>query len=124
VTGRKGQTGGGGMPNNPFTAQGAFEPDATAAMGEAFDAACKELHCTRPFEMVREFIAALILAAAKQGEFDPGRLQMAALVGFAMVRRDQPARASNTARAASSSVLTSVRPSTLDRHIVFQASDS
>ena len=32
------------MPINPFTEQGAFEPEATAAMGEAFDAACKELH--------------------------------------------------------------------------------
>jgi len=25
------------MPINPFTEQGAFEPEATAAMGEAFD---------------------------------------------------------------------------------------
>jgi len=33
---------------------------------------------------VREFIAALIVAAARQGELDPARLRMAALVGFAM----------------------------------------
>jgi hypothetical protein len=89
------------MPINPFTAQGAFEPEATAAMGEAFDAACKELHRTRPLEGVREFIAALIVAAARQGELDPVRLRMAALVGFAITQRRQPRRASNAARAAS-----------------------
>jgi hypothetical protein len=88
------------MPIHPFTAQGAFEPEATAAMGEAFDAACKELHCTRPLEMVREFIAALIVAAARQGELDPARLRMAALVGFAITQRRPPRPASNAPRAA------------------------
>jgi hypothetical protein len=89
------------MPINPFTAQGAFEPEATAAMGDAFDAACKELHCTSSLEAVREFIAALIVAAARRGELDPVRLRMAALVRFAMAKRRPPRRASNTARAAS-----------------------
>jgi hypothetical protein len=95
---RLGQT---AMPINPFTEQGAFEPEATAAMGEAFDAACNELHCTRPLEGVREFIAALIVAAARRGELDPARLRMVALAGFAMAQRRPPRRASNTARAAS-----------------------
>jgi hypothetical protein len=27
-----------------YLAEGVFGPEATAAMGEAFDAACKELH--------------------------------------------------------------------------------
>jgi hypothetical protein len=89
------------MTNNPFTAQGAFEPDATAAIGEAFEAACKELHCVRPLEGVQEFIAALIVAAARQGDLDPVRLRMAALVGFAIAQRRPPRRASNAARAAS-----------------------
>jgi hypothetical protein len=89
------------MPINPFTAQGAFEPEVTAAMGEAFDAACEELHCTKPLEGMREFIAALIVAAARQGELDPVRLRMAALVGFTIAQRRPPRRASNTARAAS-----------------------
>jgi len=89
------------MTINPFTTQGAFEPEATAAMGEAFDAACKELHCTRPLEGVREFIAALIIAAARQGDLDPVRLRMTALVGFAMAQRRPPRRASNATRAAS-----------------------
>jgi hypothetical protein len=89
------------MPINPFTGQGVFEPEATAAMGEAFDAACKELHCTNPLEVAREFIAALIVAAARRGELDPVRLRMAALAGFAMAQRRLPRSASNAARAAS-----------------------
>jgi hypothetical protein len=89
------------MPINPFTTQGAFEPEATVAMGEAFDAACKELHCTGPLERVREVIAALIVVAARQGELDPARLRMAALVGFAITQRRPPRRASNATRAAS-----------------------
>jgi hypothetical protein len=31
------------MRINPFMQQGAFGPEATAAMGKAFDAACKEV---------------------------------------------------------------------------------
>ena len=45
------------MPINPFTEQGAFEPEATAAMGEAFDAACKELHDSGEPKVRREVIA-------------------------------------------------------------------
>ncbi len=89
------------MPINPFITQGAFEPEATAAMGEAFDAACKELHCARQPETVRELIAALIVAAARQGELDPACLRIVALAGFAMAQRRPPRRASNAARAAS-----------------------
>jgi hypothetical protein len=72
------------MPTNPFTEQGAFEPEATAAMGVAFDAACDELHCTSQPEVVRENIAAIIVAAAKRGELDPVLLKIAALAGFAI----------------------------------------
>jgi hypothetical protein len=32
------------MPIDLSKEHGVFEPEATAAMGEAFDAACKELH--------------------------------------------------------------------------------
>jgi hypothetical protein len=90
------------MTINPFTTQGAFEPEATAAMGEAFDAACKELHCTGPFERVREFVAALIVAAARQGELDPARLRMAALAGFAIAKSHTPRIAPKVARTAAS----------------------
>ncbi len=74
------------MPINPSTEHGVFEPEATAAMGEAFDAACEELYCTSQPEVVRELIATLVIAAASQGELDPIRLRMVALAGFAICR--------------------------------------
>jgi hypothetical protein len=49
-----------------------FDPDATLAMGEAFDRACKSL---RNFgSAVPSIIANQIIEAAKNGERDPGRL--------------------------------------------------
>jgi len=66
------------MPINPFREQGVFEPEATAAMGEAFDAACKELHDGGEPD-VRKLIAKRIIAAASTGELDPVRLRAAAL---------------------------------------------
>ena len=72
------------MPINSSTEHGVFEPEATAAMGEAFDAACKELHCASQPEVVRELIATLVIGAASQGELDPIRLRIVALAGFAI----------------------------------------
>src|SRR5467141_1523509 len=51
---------------------------ATEAMGEAFEAARKELHEGGEPE-VRKLIAQRIIAAARRGELDPVRLRMAAL---------------------------------------------
>ena len=68
------------------TEYGVFEPEATAAMGEAFDAACEELHCTSQPEVIRELIAKLVLAAATRGELDPVRLRIVASAGFAICR--------------------------------------
>ena len=67
------------MPINPFREQGAFEPEATAAMGEAFDTACKELCDVGQLQMVRKVVAQRIIAAARRGELDPVRLRTAAL---------------------------------------------
>ena len=67
------------MPIVPFIEHGAFEPEATAAMGEAFEAACKELHGAGNAEAVRKLIAEQIIAAASRGELDPARLRTAAL---------------------------------------------
>jgi hypothetical protein len=77
------------MPINPSTEHGVFEPEATTAMGEAFDAACEELqlHCAGQPEAVRELIATLVIAAASQGELDPTRLRMVALAAFAICRQ-------------------------------------
>jgi hypothetical protein len=58
---------------------GAFEPEATAAMGKAFEAACNELHDVGQLQMVRKVVAQRIIAAARRGELDPARLRTAAL---------------------------------------------
>jgi hypothetical protein len=70
------------MPIDPFIEYGAFGPQATAAMGEAFDAACKELGEMGQFKELRELIAARIIAVARTGELDPVRLRTSALSGF------------------------------------------
>ncbi len=67
------------MPIDPSLEDGVFEPEATAAMGEAFEAACKELRDVGQFQMVRELVAKRIIAAARTGELDPVRLRTAAL---------------------------------------------
>jgi hypothetical protein len=90
------------MSIDPSIEHGVFEPEAIAAMGEAFDAACKELNCTRQPAVVRELIATLIIAAASRGELDPVRLRMAALAEFAMAQCRPPRGAPNAARALSS----------------------
>ena len=66
------------MPIDPFLEQGAFGSEATGAMGEAFEAACRELHGGADPE-VRKLIAKRIIAAASRGELDPVRLRTAAL---------------------------------------------
>ena len=73
------------MAINPFAEQGAFAPEATAAMGEAFDAACKELHDGGEPE-VRKLIAKRIIAAASGGELDPIRLRAAGLSGISIIQ--------------------------------------
>jgi hypothetical protein len=62
------------MPIDSFMQPGAFEPEAIAAMSEAFDASCE----SQP-EVMREVIARRIIAAARFGERDPVRLLEAAL---------------------------------------------
>jgi hypothetical protein len=63
------------MPLRLFIEPGAFDPEALAAMCEAFDAACEN---GQP-EVAREVIANRIIAAARLGERDPARLVEAAL---------------------------------------------
>jgi hypothetical protein len=70
------------MPIDPFIEYGAFGPQATAAMGEAFDAACKELGEIGQFKELRELIAKRIIAVARTGELDPVRLRTSALTGL------------------------------------------
>jgi hypothetical protein len=74
------------MPINSYAEGAVFDPDATAAMGEAFDAACKELHVTDQSNALRTLVAILILTAARRGELSPVGLQTAAVEGFAIVK--------------------------------------
>ena len=59
---------------------GSFGPELTRIMGEAYDAARKQLHVGQP-DIVYEIIAARIIAAAKKGERDPDKLCESALRG-------------------------------------------
>ena len=63
-----------------------FEPEAIEAMGEAFEAALKDLHDASPPEGVRELIARRIIAYASKGELDPVRLRAAALSGLRVAK--------------------------------------
>jgi hypothetical protein len=74
------------MPIDPSLEQGVFGPEATAAMGEAFEAACKELHNAGKPKVGREVIARRIIAAASRGELDPVRLRAAALSGLSVIQ--------------------------------------
>jgi hypothetical protein len=67
------------MPIHSFLQPGAFEPEAIAAMSEAFDAACSELNEAGQPKVAREVVAGRIIAAARAGERDPARLRAAAL---------------------------------------------
>jgi len=73
------------MPIDPSIEHHVFVPEATAAMGEAFEAACKELHDGDEPE-VRKSIAKRIIAAASRGELDPVRLRAAALSGLSIIQ--------------------------------------
>lgn len=55
-----------------------FEDEVTRIMGQAFDAACKELHDGHPDD-VRDVIAKRIVEAARLGERDVVRLRNVAL---------------------------------------------
>jgi hypothetical protein len=67
----------------PFTRHKSdFDDEATRLMGEAFDAACKDLRDTEQPALVREAIAKRIIEAAKKGERDPVRLRNSALAAL------------------------------------------
>jgi hypothetical protein len=74
---------GGGSHANSFSLQRrAVDPEAIAAMTEAFDAAREKLGDINQPEVAREVIAGRIIAVARLGERDPARLLEAALSKF------------------------------------------
>src|SRR6476659_900942 len=56
-----------------------FDDQATKAMGEAFDAACKVLNETGQSSVIYEAVAKCIIEIAKSGERDPNQLRDRAL---------------------------------------------
>jgi hypothetical protein len=65
------------MPIDPSLEQGVFGPGAIKVMGEAFEAACKELHDIGQLPTVRKVLAQRTIAAARR----------ASLTQFAYERR-------------------------------------
>jgi len=65
-----------------FVPRGVFDDGTTHIMGQAFDAACKELHDTGQPAVVQEIMAKRIVAAAREGERDVIRLRNAALAAL------------------------------------------
>ena len=59
-----------------------FDDQATKAMGEAFDAACKVLDETGNSSVFYEAVARCIIEIAKSGERDPTHLRDRALAAF------------------------------------------
>lgn len=71
----------------PFMPRGVFDDSTTRVMGEAFDAACKELHDRGQPEIVHEVLAKRIIKAAQRGERDVARLRDAALAALRGTKR-------------------------------------
>lgn len=66
----------------PFVPRAVFDDATTRLMGEAFDAACRELHDRGQPDLVHEIIAKRIIAAARMGERDPTKLRDAGLAAL------------------------------------------
>jgi hypothetical protein len=59
-----------------------FDPETINVLAPAYEKACKSLHDKGQLPLVQESIAARIIAAARAGERDPGRLCEIALVAL------------------------------------------
>ena len=68
-----------------------FDDHATEIMGEAFDAACRELHDKGQPTIVYEVIAKRIIDAARNGERDPVRLRNLGLAGLGLDKEGKQA---------------------------------
>jgi hypothetical protein len=70
-----------------------FDDEATRIMGEAFDAACKEIRDTEALtighDVMIEVVAKRIIDAARKGERDPVRLRDIALAALGVGRPRQ-----------------------------------
>ena len=64
-----------------------FDDELTRLMGEAYDAACRDVADNRQPVVVCEIIARRIIEAARKGERDPIRLRNAGLASLGVGRR-------------------------------------
>ena len=74
----------------PFLPRGVFDDGTTLIMGEAFDAACRDLRDVQQRDLVREIMAKKIIEAARKGEKDVTSLRdiaLAAVTKDARVKR-------------------------------------
>jgi hypothetical protein len=78
------------MATDSYLRDGAFMPEATTAMGEAFEAACNGLQVANQSNALRALVATLIIAAARRGETDPARLEMEAVAGISIATARPP----------------------------------
>ncbi|HUI98054.1 MAG TPA: hypothetical protein VLX44_20015 [Xanthobacteraceae bacterium] len=62
------------MPMRPFLADHAFDDDVVAAMGIAFDRACRAFALVDKEDTVTKVLAQKIIEAAQTGERDPDKL--------------------------------------------------
>jgi len=74
-------------PILPFIPRNVFDDTATRVMGEAFDAACRELHDTGQPQLVHEVMAKRAIAAAEKGERNVLRRRDIALAGLMDTRK-------------------------------------
>ena len=74
----------------PFLAGQVFDDGAVAAMGIAFDRACRAFDLVDKDDAVASVLAQKIIEAAREGERDPDKLYKA--VQHWATRRDVPAR--------------------------------
>ena len=70
------------MPITPYLPSKVFEPEATKAMGVAFEKACRTLGLALTPDPVTASVAKVIVALAEAGETDAERLYEGALAHF------------------------------------------
>lgn len=67
------------MPGGRLLSDYSFDPEATHAMGIAFEKACRKLMLANTDDPVNRVLALKIIEVAKAGERDPDKLQDAVL---------------------------------------------
>jgi hypothetical protein len=70
------------MPITPYLGSKVFEPEATRAMGVAFEKVCRRLGLSLRRDVMTESVAKVIIDLAAAGETDPERLYQRALAHF------------------------------------------